>query len=115
MNEELQDKVSFAMVQSMIGQAAEQGLVKPSQSAAAGADAFDTFKKTRMSNVRSTDQLNRAPQIEAEESLDKYTEDFGGYSLNDGINASGGPSGLGYERPIDVSGLSRSALKQRAA
>lgn len=66
-----------------------------------------------MSNVKSNS--NKAPLVEAEESLDKYTEDFGGYSLNEGINASGGRSGLGYERPIDDSGIDRSAIKQRAS
>ena len=43
-----------------------------------------------MSNVKSDEQMiNKVPPVDAEESLDKYTEDFGGYSnIDDGVNAS---------------------------
>ena len=70
---ELQEKVSYAMVQSMIAEAT--GGVAPS------GKAYDSYQKSRLSNVKS--MRNQPPQIDAEESVGKATEDFGGYSLGE--------------------------------
>ena len=61
------------MVQSMIAEAT--GGVAPS------GKAYDSYQKSRLSNVKS--MRNQPPQIDAEESVGKATEDFGGYSLGE--------------------------------
>ena len=61
---------------------------------------YDSFQKTRLSNVKSNNQRNQVPPIDAEESIGKATEDFGGYSLGDD---GSGLNKLGYERAIDDS------------
>ena len=106
MENELQEKVSVAMVQSMIAEA--NGGVSPGK-------PLETFQKSRLSNVKSNSQRNNiAPPVDAEESIGKATEDFGGYSLGD--NDATGQNRFGYEKNLeDSAGLDQSALKQRAA
>ena len=67
--------MSYPMVQSMIGEGRDSGL---------NDRGVSELQKTRLSNVRSPAPYNAAASaVEAEESLGKYTEDFGGYSLAD--------------------------------
>ena len=53
---------------------------------------------------------NAASAVEAEESLGKYTEDFGGYDLNDQKSRN---SRLGYETRANEN-LEASSIKPRA-
>ena len=115
MESELQEKVSYAMVQSMIAEGTGAGHARNS-SEMQERKAFESFQKTRLSNVKSGSQRNQVPQVDAEDSIGKATEDFGGYSLGDEKDASGPVRLGGYEKAIeDSAGLDQSALKQRAA
>ena len=68
----------------------------------------------RLSNFRSEANMGQVPQVEAEESVGKQTEDFGGYALDEDNRANSGSHPLGgYER-VEDSGLEKSAMKQRA-
>ena len=64
------------MVQSMIAEV--NGGVAPSK-------PLETFQKSRLSNVKSNSLggHQQVPPVDAEESIGKATEDFGGYSLGD--------------------------------
>ena len=108
---EIQEKVSYTMVQSMIGQANDgtiTGRAQPERGA---------FKESRLSNYQGADNFRSAPAVDAEDSVGKATEGFGGYDLNDDPVGNSGLSRhkVGYERPGEESMLEQSALKQRAA
>lgn len=97
MRDELQDKVSFAMVQSMIGQAQVDN--------GSGGGRLSNFKSDN--NI-----LNQVPGVADEDSVGKHTEDFGGYTFDEHANSKG----VAYEPRIEDSvGLEGSAIKQRAA
>jgi len=95
MEEELQDKVSFAMVQSMIIE---------------NMNAPQKFSN-KLSSV-SARNTHQVAAIDDEESLGRATEDFGGYAMDDGHQGSGLSQPLAYERNYDESGIDRSAMKQ---
>ena len=120
MRDEVQDKVSFAMVQSMIGQANDDksmgGGLMPHKSTG-GPDSAAFGASNRLSNhARSNTQSKNVPQVDIEESAGRQTEEFGMYSVEDDKNdGSGHIAKLGYENRIEESGLDASANKQRAA
>ena len=95
---ELQEKVSFTMVKSMIGE------MNPAQR------SFQN--KLSNSNVAASVEV---PGVDVEESLGKATEDFGGYDLDDDKSGGNGPKRLGYEHVEDSAGIEKSALKQFAS
>eukprot|EP00353_Schmidingerella_taraikaensis_P002088 CAMPEP_0185597770 /NCGR_PEP_ID=MMETSP0434-20130131/81575_1 /TAXON_ID=626734 ORGANISM="Favella taraikaensis, Strain Fe Narragansett Bay" /NCGR_SAMPLE_ID=MMETSP0434 /ASSEMBLY_ACC=CAM_ASM_000379 /LENGTH=72 /DNA_ID=CAMNT_0028226583 /DNA_START=1873 /DNA_END=2091 /DNA_ORIENTATION=- len=55
------------------------------------------------------------PPVEAEDSIGKQTEDFGGYALDEDNRQGSGSHPLGNYERIEDSGLEKSAIKQRAA
>ena len=73
----------------MIGEGRDSGLGRSQHDR-----GVSELQKTRLSNVNPAPYNAAVSAVEAEESLGKYTEDFGGYDLNDQKSRN---SRLGYE------------------
>jgi len=82
------------MVQSMIGQVNEDKRILPQK-------------------LGTRSNKNAGLNV-AEDSVGKATEDFGGYSMEDGPQSNGRAHPLGYERNYEESGLEHSPIRQRA-
>ena len=65
--------------------------------------------------MKRNDSRNKnVPGVDAEDSIGKATEDFGGYSVEDGPQVYGRTHPLGYEHNYDESGADPSPIRQRA-